>query len=110
MVRRAVAAFYLRVAADELLRPMYPPEDLSAAETRLADFLVGRLGGSDVYVRTRGHPRLRMRHAAFAIDAVARDRWMALMTSALEEVGFPESHRQQVHSFLDGVATFLLNR
>jgi hemoglobin len=106
----AVAAFYRRVATDEVLRPLYPEADLAAAERRLADFLVGRFGGSDRYVRERGHPRLRMRHAPFAVDRAARDRWMELMTAALDEVAFPEPPRGRVVAFLDGVATFLINR
>lgn len=110
MVIATVAAFYRRVAEDELLRPLYPEADLTAAETRLADFLVGRFGGSDRYVRTRGHPRLRMRHVPFAVDRAARDRWMELMTAACEDVGFPEPARAQTLQFLDGVATFLVNR
>lgn len=109
-VLAAVAAFYRLVAADDLLRPLYPEEDLGPAETRLADFLVGRFGGSDRYVLTRGHPRLRMRHAPFRVDQAGRDRWIELMTAALTETGFPEPARARVLAFLDGVATFLINR
>ena len=108
-VRRLVQSFYQKVAGDDLLRPMYPPGDLIEAEERLADFLVGRFGGPDVYVRRRGHPRLRMRHAPFPVDRAARDRWMEMMSAALEEE-FPDSHRDQVRGFLDGLATFLINR
>lgn len=106
----AVAAFYRRIATDDLLRPLYPESDLGPAEERLADFLVGRFGGSDRYVQARGHPRLRMRHAPFAVDRAARDRWMELMSAALDEVVLPEPARQRVKAFLDGVATFLINR
>jgi hemoglobin len=109
VLRRLVTAFYQRVASDDLLRPMYPEEDLTEAEQRLADFLVGRFGGPDEYVRRRGHPRLRMRHAPFPIDKNARDRWMELMRGSLSDVEFPDSHRNQVCEFLDGVATFLIN-
>lgn len=110
MIQAAVAAFYRRVRDDELLRPLYPEQDLAPAEQRLADFLIGRFGGSDRYVATRGHPRLRMRHAPFAVDQAARDRWVALMNDSLDEVGFPEPAKAQVRHFLDGVATFLINR
>jgi hemoglobin len=109
-VLAAVNAFYRRIAVDDLLAPLYPEEDLGPAEMRLADFLVGRFGGSDRYVQSRGHPRLRMRHAPFPVDRVARDRWMELMTAALIETDFPEPARTRVLAFLDGVATFLVNR
>ena len=89
---------------------MYPEQDLGPAEERLADFLVGRLGGEDRYVPKRGHPRLRMRHAPFPVDQAARDRWMQLMTSACEDVEFPEPSRAELLAFLGDVATFLINR
>src|SRR5436305_4169361 len=79
---RLVAAFYRRVPTDDVLRPMYPKGDLAASERRLRDFLVMRFGGPDQYLQTRGHPRLRMRHAPFTIDQRARDRWVELMEEA----------------------------
>src|SRR5215218_1401072 len=66
---------------------MYPPEELTDAEARLRDFLVGRFGGPSRYIERRGHPRLRMRHMPFAVDGSARDRWMLLMGRALDEDG-----------------------
>ena len=69
---RLVAAFYRQVPGDDVLGPMYPPDDLVGAEQRLRDFLVGRFGGPPRYIEQRGHPRLRMRHAPFPIDSRAR--------------------------------------
>src|SRR4051794_9441626 len=86
---RLVAAFYRRVAVDDILRPMYPESDLAAAERRLRDFLIQRFGGPQHYSNRRGHPRLRMRHAPFRIDQRGRDRWVELMGHALLEVGLP---------------------
>ena len=59
--------FYEGVATDEVLRPLYPEEDLGPAEERFAMFLVQYWGGPTTYSDTRGHPRLRMRHAPFAV-------------------------------------------
>ncbi|NDB18368.1 MAG: hypothetical protein EB027_03780 [Actinobacteria bacterium] len=39
-------------------------------------FLEQYWGGPTAYSEERGHPRLRMRHAPFAIDPDARDRWL----------------------------------
>src|SRR5437868_1161722 len=80
---RLVAGFYRRVAGDEILSAMYPKEDLAGAERRLREFLIQRFGGPQTYSQQRGHPRLRMRHAPFAIDQRARDRWVSLMEAAL---------------------------
>ena len=110
VIASVVRAFYRRVETDDLLRPMYPEADLGPAEERLRDFLIYRLGGSQAYLQKRGHPRLRMRHMPFVVDQAARDRWMELMTAALEEVELPEELRGQLGEFLGGVATFLMNR
>jgi hemoglobin len=107
---RLVRAFYAQVPADDVLGPMYPPDDLAGAEERLRDFLVGRFGGPPRYVEQRGHPRLRMRHMPFAIDQRARDRWMALMGRALHEAQLPPDVADLMHQFLAQVATFMVNR
>ena len=82
---RLVAAFYSRVANDDVLRPMYPPGSLDAAQWRLRSFLEQYWGGPTDYSDERGHPRLRMRHAAFSIDSTARDRWLTHMRAAVDE-------------------------
>jgi hemoglobin len=107
---RLVRAFYAQVPADDVLGPMYPPHDLEGAEQRLRDFLIGRFGGPQRYIEQRGHPRLRMRHMPFAIDQQARDRWMALMSRALEEAKLPDDVTALLQEFLGGVATFMINR
>ena len=107
---RLVRRFYAQVPGDEILGPMYPKHDLDGAEIRLRDFLIGRCGGPPRYVEQRGHPRLRMRHAPFVIDQRARDRWMQLMDRALAEADLPSEVTTPLREFLDGVATFMVNR
>ncbi len=109
-IRALVAAFYRRVPQDEVLSPLYPTADLAGAEQRLADFLVERCGGPPAYPSVRGHPRLRMRHARFPIDAAARDRWLTHMRAALMEAELDERAREALDLFLADVATFLINR
>jgi len=82
---RLIAAFYRRIPTDDILGPMYPADDLSGAEERLREFLIFRFGGPPRYLEQRGHPRLRMRHAPFAVGQAARDRWMEIMSAALDE-------------------------
>lgn len=107
---KLVHAFYKQVPQDDILGPMYPADDLAGAEERLRDFLVGRFGGPPRYVEQRGHPRLRMRHAPFPVDRAARDRWMQLMTKALDEAELPADVSKMLLEFFDGVATFMMNR
>ena len=107
---RLVRGFYKQVPDDPLLGPMYPGDDLSGAEQRLRDFLIGRFGGPPRYVEERGHPRLRMRHMRFAIDGEARNRWVALMDRALDEAALPPDVSAVLRAFFHSTATFLRNR
>lgn len=108
--RKLVAAFYRQIPSDDLLGPMYPADDLAGAEERLAGFLIFRFGGPDTYIQQRGHPRLRMRHLPFAIDQNARDRWMKLMTNAMQEADLPPAAASTLRTFFEHTATFMINR
>lgn len=107
---RLVAAFYRQIPADPILGPMYPAHDLSGAEQRLRDFLVGRFGGPMRYIEQRGHPRLRMRHAPFHINHASKDRWLELMTRALDEAALEPQVDAVLRSFFHSTADFLINR
>ena len=107
---RLTRAFYAQVPGDEILGPMYPADEIEAARVRLRDFLVGRFGGPPRYIERRGHPRLRMRHMPFAIDLRARNRWMQLMSNALDECRFEPAVAQALFRFFSDTATFMINR
>ena len=107
---RLVAAFYRQIPDDPILGPLYPRHDLEGAEVRLRDFLVGRFGGPQRYIEQRGHPRLRMRHAPFPIDAAARERWLELMDAALEEAALPMDVTAMLRDFFGAVASMMVNR
>lgn len=107
---RLIAAFYRQVPGDDILGPMYPADDLKGAEERLRDFLIFRFGGPQRYLERRGHPRLRMRHAPFEVTEAARDRWMHLMTRALEEAKLPAEAETVLREFFESTATFMINR
>jgi hemoglobin len=108
--RRLIAAFYKQVPGDDILGPMYPAGDVAGAEQRLRDFLIGRFGGPQRYIEQRGHPRLRMRHGPFAVNTAARERWLQLMTNALDEVQLPADVDAFLREFFDGVSAMLVNR
>jgi hemoglobin len=107
---RLVAAFYRQVPTDDILGPMYPPDDLEGAEQRLRDFLIGRFGGPQRYIEQRGHPRLRMRHFPFHIDDRARERWLQLMDNALAETELAADVQAQLRPFFEAVAAMMVNR
>ena len=107
---RLVAAFYKRVKTDDLLGKMYPPNDFENAEQRLRLFLIQRFGGPATYSNERGHPRLRMRHAPFDVDVLARNRWIKLMTEAMTEAEMPAEIATILKPYFENTATFMINR
>jgi hemoglobin len=108
--QRLLSAFYRQIPGDDLLGPLYPPNDLAGAEQRLRDFLVYRFGGPERYIEQRGHPRLRMRHNRFPIGPATRDRWLHLMDNAFREAALPPEAEQVLRDFFESTATFLLNQ
>ncbi|MCC9306331.1 globin [Kitasatospora sp. RB6PN24] len=107
--RRLVHRFYQGVAGDELLRPMYPEEDLGPAEERLALFLMQYWGGPRTYSEERGHPRLRMRHVPFKVDRAAHDAWLRHMRDALDELELAPAADRQLWEYLTYAAASMVN-
>ena len=106
---RLVATFYREVAADPVLRPMYPEEDLGPAQQRLTLFLEQYWGGPTTYSQQRGHPRLRMRHAPYRVNPDARERWLGHMRTALDEVNLPPLYEATLWDYLERAASAMVN-
>ena len=110
--RALVDAFYSSVEDDPVLRPLYDEEDLGpggAARNRLALFLMQYWGGPTTYSDTRGHPRLRMRHATWQITTRERDAWLSHMMSAVATLDLPANERAQLVEYLENAAHALVN-
>lgn len=108
-MRRLIAAFYRRVREDDVIGPLYPPDDWEAAEERLAGFLCFRIHGNMEYIGRRGHPRLRMRHVGFRIGVAERDRWLALMRASMAETDVPAEAAAWLDAFFTQVADAMRN-
>lgn len=108
--RRLVGEFYAGVAGDPELRALYPEEQLGPAADRLALFLMQYWGGPTTYHETRGHPRLRMRHVPFSIDAAQRDRWLRHMRAALDAIALPPEQDKLLWDYFTSAAQTLQNR
>jgi len=107
--RLLVSRFYAGVATDPELRALYPEDDLGPAEERLRMFLIQYWGGPSTYSEQRGHPRLRMRHAPFAVNTAARDAWLRHMKAAVESLDLPPAYAQRLWDYLSTAADSLRN-
>jgi hemoglobin len=107
--RKLVDEFYAGVAADPLLRPLYPDADLAPAAERLRLFLIQYWGGPTTYSERRGHPRLRMRHAPFRVGPAERDAWLGHMRTAVDSLGLEPEHEATLWQYLERAAFFMVN-
>ena len=110
-VQRLVHRFYELM--DELpeahtVRQMHP-ESLEGSAQSLFEFLSGWFGGPSLYIEKKGHPRLRMRHAPYAVGTVVRDEWMLCMTQALTEQVADQAFRAHLVETFSQMATHMLN-
>ena len=108
-IRAIVHRFYEGVATDEVLRPLYPEEDLGPAEERFALFLVQYWGGPSTYSETRGHPRLRMRHAPFRVTPAAAERWLVHFRAGLDSVDLTPEQDERFWDYVTHAAQFMVN-
>ena len=108
-IKLIVDTFYAGVAGDEVLRPMYPEEDLGPASDRFRMFLEQYWGGPTTYSQERGHPRLRMRHAPFEVTVVARDHWLKHFRDVLDAAKLPPEQDAQFWAYAEHAATFMVN-
>ena len=110
-VHQLVNRFYALM--DELpeaynVRQMHP-ESLEGSATSLFEYLSGWFGGPSLYIAKKGHPRLRMRHAPYAVGTTVRDEWMLCMTQALtEQVTNPVFRANLIETFAQ-MATHMIN-
>jgi hemoglobin len=107
---RLVARFYAGVRGDPRLAPLYPQDDWDGAETRLRTFLEQYWGGPTTYSQQRGHPRLRMRHAPFAIGEVERDAWLSHMRDAVDSLELTPEQDATLWGYLEMAAMSMQNR
>jgi hemoglobin len=105
-----VGRFYDGVEDDPILRPVYPEPDLDGARHRLTLFLIQYWGGPTTYDQERGHPRLRMRHAPFAIGSLERDRWLVHMRAAVAELAPADEVAAELERYFTMAAEAMRNR
>ena len=90
------------------VRQMHP-ESLAGSEESLFEFLSGWFGGPSLYIAKKGHPRLRMRHAPYAVGTTVRDEWMLCMAQALKEQVQDTDFRARLVETFSQMADHMIN-
>ena len=103
-----VDRFYEGVEADARIRPLYP-DDLGPGKRALALFLGQYWGGPTTYSDEKGHPRLRMRHAPFAIGEREQAAWLEHMTAAVLASGAGDEATGKLLGYFATAAAHMVN-
>jgi hemoglobin len=96
---RLTDAFYDRVAADALLRPLFPA-NMAPGKRRLALFLAESLGGPPLWSRERRFHHLIHAHHHRAFTEDERDAWVNHMLAAIEACGITGEARLILRDFV----------
>ena len=86
------------------------PESLDNSAQNLFEYLSGWFGGPAMYTDKKGHPRMRMRHAPYAVTPSAKNEWMLCMTQALTEQVPDPAFRDHLIATFAGLADHMVNR
>ena len=110
-VRKLISSFYQKLGASSI-GPMFG-KDLEKGAEKSADFFIGAMGGPPLFHQKHGHPRLRMRHLPFRIDADARQVWLECFFVAIDEFvadhPTPEDKLEQFKNFLTDFSMWMVN-
>ncbi|QND47942.1 group II truncated hemoglobin [Rhizobium lusitanum] len=90
-------------------RAVHPPS-LEGSREKFYEYLTGYLGGPQLYIEKRGHPRLRSRHFVAAIGPTERDEWLLCFRRAMEETIENEKLRAIIWEPIERLAFHMQNR
>lgn len=107
-VRNIVDAFYPKVLAHPLLKPIFP-NDINSLIEKQYQFLTQFFGGPALYTVQHGHPMMRARHLPFPITPQRAEAWLDCMQRTLDEVIPSEEIRTVILERLKGPAHFFVN-
>ena len=102
--------FYENLVNEPLLVAMYPKKDMAGAKERLLQFLEQYWGGPTTYSDTRGHPRLRMRHAGFIIGEAEKEAWLRCAHSAIIDLEVEEALKEELWTYFQYAAHSMKNQ
>jgi hemoglobin len=111
-IRELTTAFYdimdtLPEAAD--LRAMHA-RDLGPMKEKLAEYLIGWMGGPPLYAEKHGTVCMTTPHEPYHIGPEERDQWLLCMDKALEQTGASEELVEMLKIPLFRIADAIRNR
>lgn len=91
------------------LRAMHAA-DLAPMKEKLAEYLIGWMGGPPLYAQKHGSVCMTEPHAPYWIGPQERDQWLACMQRALDSINAGEELREMLRIPLFRIADAVRNR
>lgn len=113
-IRNLLRAVYRKLGTSSIAG-LFPhdPLALEAAADRSSLFFVGICGGPPLYEQKHGAPKMRQRHAPFAITDEARIVWLGcwdeVLADAPQTLGFPAEHLPIFRDYLEKFSLWMVN-
>jgi hemoglobin len=91
------------------LRAMHA-KDLSVMKEKLADYLIGWMGGPPLYAEKYGTVCMTTPHEPYHIGPAERDQWLLCMDKALEQTGASDELKEMLKIPLFRIADAVRNK
>lgn len=85
-------------------------KDLTSIKERLAEYLIGWMGGPPIYAQKYGSVCMTEPHAGYAIGESERDQWLLCMEKALDKIEADPALREMLKEPLFAIADMVRNR
>ncbi|BFM09270.1 group II truncated hemoglobin [Halioxenophilus aromaticivorans] len=91
------------------LRAMHSA-DLSGISEKLGDYLVGWMGGPQIYLEKYGSVCMTGPHKAFSIGPKERDAWVSCMYEAMDSLALSDDVKEMLKNPIYRLANAVKNR
>lgn len=111
-IRELTDAFYdIMAESSEVsgIRAMHA-DDLTPMKEKLAEYLIGWMGGPPIYAQKYGSVCMTGPHKGFAIGESERDQWLLCMNRALERINASDDLKAMLKEPMFGIADAVKNR
>ncbi len=112
-IRKLISDHYDAIKQSDIYF-LFPQDDeeFEKAKIHSSDFMIQICGGPAYFNQNRGAPQMIGRHAPFAIDAKARERWLELYKPfilELKEKGVTETSLYSFWGYLNIFSIWMIN-
>lgn len=108
-LQQLLSSFYAKVFESPVIGKLFNKTDAETIQDKQFCFLTQFLGGPPRYNMKYGHPKMRMRHAPHKIDEAARDEWLQLMESSIQELDMEPELKVALYNCFPQVAQHMVN-